>query len=364
MRVFCRKVLRYRNIADMAWRTIVRLRRRGGLKMTEAEEFNRSQSALFELMDNEDIEFMFEPEEFADWVERTNSKRGRLRTKSGINGTIVNCRSAFVGMGGYLSIENLKAYKRSLQDNDRSPNHINNRLNALSNYSKFLAEKYGNPFILKLTVPRLSVQPKQYIDNVISRADYDFLVEEAKKHKKNPNLYLAVRIMGTTGVRFCELLQVKVEHIRHGCIDVLGKGVKRRRVYFPKRARTELLEYLSQIDGGDSGYVMRYWSGKQGEQTGAYEQNTRDCGDFRNTQIFQRSFQNSLRRLGIKLGLDEDVMHAHGFRHFFAKEFLKHRCDISLLADLLGHSSLDITRIYLKMTSREQADVIDEVVEW
>ena len=57
-------------------------------------------------------------------------------------------------------------------------------------------------------------------------------------------------------------------------------------------------------------------------------------------------------------------MHAHGFRHFFAKEFLKHRCDISLLADLLGHSSLDITRIYLKMTSREQADVIDEVVEW
>lgn len=331
--------------------------------MTDTEEFNRSQATLFDMFDNEDIEFMFESEEFEDWVAHTESHRGKKRTKHSIHSTVESCRSAFIGMNRYLSIQNLKAYKRDMLDNDKAPSTINNRLNALSNYAKFLAEKYNNKFILKLQVPRLSVQPKQYVENVISRADYDFLVEESKK-AKDPNLYLGIRIMGTTGVRFCELLQVKVEHIKHGYIDVLGKGAKKRRIYFPKRAREELLDFLSKLDGGDSGYVLRYWRTKQGEQTGAYEQNTRDCGSFRNTQIFQRAFQKKLQTLGKKLGMDEEVMHAHGFRHFFAKEFLKHRCDISLLADLLGHSSLDITRIYLKMTSREQADVIDEVVEW
>lgn len=331
--------------------------------MTEAEEFNRGQAEIFEMFDNDDIEFMFEPEEFTNWLEKGESKRGKKRSLHSIHTVVANCRSAFLAMSGYLSKQNLKAYKKDMQDNDKAPATINLRLNSLVVYAKFLSEKYNNRFIRELQVARLPMQAKQYVDNVISRADYDFLVQEAKK-QRNPNLYLGIRIMGTTGVRFCELLQVKVEHIKHGYIDVLGKGAKRRRIYFPKRAREELLDYLSKLDGGDSGYVMRYWREKQGEKTGAYEQNTRDCGCFRNTQIFQRAFQKSLQDFGARIGLSEEVMHAHGFRHFFAKEFLKHRLDISLLADLLGHSSLDITRIYLKMTSREQADVIDEVVEW
>lgn len=332
--------------------------------MTEAEEFNQGQAKIFEFADNEDIEFMLEADEFEQWLNKSESKRAKKRTKHGIFSALANVKMVFVGMGNYLSLNNLKQYKRSLMDNELAPTTINNRINAVSNYTKYLSEKYENPFIYQtIQVKRLSLQPKQYIDNVISRADYDFMVEEAKKIK-NPNVYLAIRIMGTTGVRMCELLQVKVEHIKNGYIDVLGKGAKKRRVYFPKRAKTELLDYLSTIDGGNSGYVMRYWKGKLGKQTGAYTLNTRDTESFNDTLTFTRSLQNSIKRFGLKIGLDESVLHPHGFRHFFAKEFLKHRLDISLLADLLGHSSLDITRIYLKMTSREQADVIDEVVEW
>lgn len=332
--------------------------------MTEIEEFNSTQSEIFGFEDNQDIEFMFEKEEFEYWLNKTESRRNKKRTKASIFSTMKTVEGAFVGMGGYLSTNNLKDHKKYMIDNDRSPATINRVIASINVYTRYLAEKYDNKHILQLRVNSVNTQPKQYIDNVISRADYDFMVSEAKKSIKNPNLYLGIKIMGTTGVRMCELLQVKVEHIKHGYIDVLGKGAKRRRIYFPKNARQELQEYLSQLEGGDSGYVLRYWNGKKGEQTGAFEATTRDLGDFRNELIFKRSFQSSLMRFGLKLGLTAEDLHPHGFRHFFAKEFLKYRLDISLLADLLGHSSLDITRIYLKMTSREQAEVIDEVVQW
>lgn len=331
---------------------------------SEAEEFNSEQAKLYEFADNDDIEFMFEAENFEAWLNKANTLRQKKRTKHSVFSTMNIVKSAFVSMGNYLSLNNLRLYKRNLIDSDIMSTTINSRLNGIAVYTRFLSEKYNNKFIQQtLTVKRLSVEPKQYIDNVISRADYDFMIEQAKECK-NPNVYLAIRIMGTTGVRLCELLQVKVEHIKLGYIDVLGKGAKKRRIYFPKRAKAELLEYLQNLDGGDSGYVMRYWRGKQGEQTGAYTAKTRDICGFKDTATFSRSLQAAIKRLGLKLGLDESVLHAHGFRHFFAKEFLRHRLDITLLADLLGHSSLDITRIYLKMTSREQADVVDEVVEW
>ena len=166
--------------------------------------------------------------------------------------------------------------------------------------------------------------------------------------------------MGTTGVRRSELYQVKVEHIKYGYLDVIGKGGKQRRVYFPKKARGEILEYLSEL-GVSNGYVIRRWRNPDSKYFSA---TTRDGGKIDEIKSFDRTFHRQLELAGRRFGIANELMHAHGFRHFFAKEFLKNRLDISLLADLLGHSSIEITRIYLRMTSREQADVVDDVVDW
>lgn len=332
--------------------------------MTEAEEFNRDSAEQWDMTaDNRDIEFMFEKDEFEAWLHRSRVKHNKKRTARSIYTTLTKAEKVFTIMGGTISIKTVTEFRNNREDADIAPSTINSDLNSIATYVQFLAEKYGEK-LLSFRVRRLTVQPKQYIDNVISRADYDFMVEEARKDLQHPNVYLAIRIMGTTGVRRCELLQVKVEHIRHGYIDVLGKGAKRRRIYFPKRAREEILEFLERM-GVTSGYVIRRWkvtAGKTGDLD-AFSGSTRS-DDIKEIRSFERLINFQIRRFGQKLGLDEDVLHPHGFRHFFAKEFLKNRLDISLLADLLGHSSLDITRIYLKMTSREQADVVDETVTW
>ena len=59
-----------------------------------------------------------------------------------------------------------------------------------------------------------------------------------------------------------------------------------------------------------------------------------------------------------------EVVYPHSFRHRFAKNFLEKFSDIALLADLMGHESIETTRIYLRRTSSEQQQIVDQVVDW
>ena len=60
----------------------------------------------------------------------------------------------------------------------------------------------------------------------------------------------------------------------------------------------------------------------------------------------------------------EAVVYPHSFRHRFAKNFLERFNDITLLADLMGHESIETTRIYLRRTAEEQREVVDRVITW
>ena len=82
-------------------------------------------------------------------------------------------------------------------------------------------------------------------------------------------------------------------------------------------------------------------------------------------QMTTRGFAKDLERWGLRYGIPREVLHPHGFRHRFALNFLEHRGkDITLLADLLGHKSLDTTRIYLTMSEEQRRRAFNEGVEW
>ena len=71
-----------------------------------------------------------------------------------------------------------------------------------------------------------------------------------------------------------------------------------------------------------------------------------------------------LKNYAIKYGLNEKVVYPHSFRHRFAKNFLEKFNDISLLADLMGHESIETTRIYLRRSSAEQQEIVDKIITW
>jgi len=127
-----------------------------------------------------------------------------------------------------------------------------------------------------------------------------------------------------------------------GYMDLYSKGGKVRRIYFPEQLRLEVLPWL-ETQGRSSGFVF---INQRGEK------------------ITPRGINGQLKTLARRYHIPEDTVYPHSFRHRFAKNFLEKFNDISLLADLMGHESIETTRIYLTKTSGEQRKLIDKIVTW
>lgn len=81
-------------------------------------------------------------------------------------------------------------------------------------------------------------------------------------------------------------------------------------------------------------------------------------------QNYYRGISQQLKNYADKYGLDKKVVYPHSFRHRYAKNFLEKHNDIALLADLMGHESIETTRIYLRRTASEQQALVDKIVTW
>lgn len=233
-----------------------------------------------------------------------------------------------------LNEENFTAYLEEKEEEDLSKNSLNIIKNAFRSYAAYLEHKYKEDFSW-LKQPLSKVKKVQFLEDIISMPDYVYMLGKAKE-KKRYMAWLSIKIIATTGVRLSELMQIKREHIEAGHVDIYGKGAKQRRIYFPKKAQQEILEVLDR----------RHIKGLIFE----------DCS--------KRGIQYSMEQLGKMCNLPKGMCHPHMFRHFFAKTFIQKYQNIALLADLLGHSNIETTRIYLKFTSREQKEIVDQVVEW
>ncbi|MCS3102702.1 tyrosine-type recombinase/integrase [Bacteroides ovatus] len=81
-------------------------------------------------------------------------------------------------------------------------------------------------------------------------------------------------------------------------------------------------------------------------------------------RITTRGIAQQLKHFAEKYGMNKEVVYPHSFRHRFAKNFLDRFNDLALLADLMGHESIETTRIYLRRTASEQQKIVDKVVNW
>ena len=185
------------------------------------------------------------------------------------------------------------------------------------------------------------MQQKNFLENVISNADYKYLKNQLKKDN-NMEWYFVVWYLAATGARVSELIQIKVEHVHIGYFDLYTKGGKLRRLYIPKLLKEQTEKWL-QENNMDSGWLFKNRFGER---------------------ITARGISQQLKNYAGKYGLNTKVVYPHSFRHRFAKNFLDKFNDIALLADLMGHESIETTRIYLRRTASEQRAIVDKVVTW
>lgn len=229
--------------------------------------------------------------------------------------------------------KNLLAYKGYLVENFK-PQTVNLRLQAVNKFLEFSKQE-------KLRMKFVKAQQKNFLENVISDADYKFLKTKLKADGYD-QWYFIVWFMAATGARVSELLQIKAEHVNVGYLDLYSKGGKMRRIYIPKKLCTEATKWLKER-GMTSGYL--------------FTNRTGNCLSTRGIAI-------QLKHFAENYGINREVVYPHSFRHRFAKNFLEKFNDIALLADLMGHESIETTRIYLRRTASEQQKIVDKVVTW
>lgn len=229
--------------------------------------------------------------------------------------------------------KNLLAYKGYLMENFK-PQTVNLRLQGINKYLEFIKKD-------KLKMKFVKVQQKNFLENVISNEDYKFLKTQLKADGYT-EWYFVVWFMAATGARVSELLQIKAEHVVVGHLDIYSKGGKLRRLYIPKNLQGEAKQWLAN-KCVSSGYIFL---NRYGER------------------ITTRGIAIQLKHFADKYGLNREVVYPHSFRHRFAKNFLDKFNDIALLADLMGHESIETTRIYLRRTATEQRQIVDKVVTW
>ena len=217
---------------------------------------------------------------------------------------------------GEVTKKNLRQYKVWLIENYK-PKTVNLRLRAINCYLECVGkETWKLPFV--------RVQQKAFLENVISEADYEYF-KNCLKRDDELFWYFVIRFLAATGARVSELIQIKL-----------------RRIYIPKSLQNEALSWLN-VKQQESGFIFL---NKYGER------------------ITTRGISGQLKKLAVRYDIDPAVVYPHSFRHRFAKSFLERCNDIAFLADLMGHESIETTRIYLRKTATEQREIVDNIVDW
>ena len=218
---------------------------------------------------------------------------------------------------------------------------------ALADYKEFRARTYKkssansmmiplNKFLAwhgqgHLRIKAFRLQRRTNLDHIMSREEYEKLLETAERLGME-RCRLLMRLLASTGMRIDEVRFVTVESLANGVCHVSNKG-KSRDVFIPEPFCEVLKSYCGRR-GIESGVVFH---GRNGD-----------------AMLDKARIWREMNAVAQAAGFAHGIVHAHSFRHFFAKEYMEIFHDLPDLADILGHSSLETTRIYTRTTSQEK----------
>lgn len=217
------------------------------------------------------------------------------------------------------------AYKEKLLEEDAYRiSSINSFLVAANRFLEYLG--WYDARVKTYKIQREAFCPD---NKCLTKAEYKKLVQTARDKKKT-RLAMILQTICATGMRVSELKFVTVASVKNNLIQVRCKG-KIRTILLPDKLRKELLQYIYR-EKIQRGQVFCTSSGKAVNRSNIWKE---------------------MKALCEYAGVKPDKVFPHNLRHLFAQCFYDIKKDIAKLADVLGHSSIETTRIYIRTTSRE-----------
>ena len=224
------------------------------------------------------------------------------------------------------------AWKNHLMDKGCRPETINSKLSALNRFFSYMGWD-------ELRVRYLRIQRRLFrnTDRELTREDYGRLVTAAEKQGKG-RLGLLMETICATGIRVSEVKYITLEAVRSGRADISLKG-KIRTILLPGKLCRKLEKYAGK-EKIVSGEILLTRNGKS---------------------LCRRQIWAEMKALCEKAGVAASKVFPHNLRHLFARTFYRACRDVARLADMLGHSSIETTRIYLITTGVEQVRQLDRL---
>ena len=233
--------------------------------------------------------------------------------------------------GRTVTKETAADWKTHLLNSGYAPRTINSMLAALNSFFRFM------DWHIKVRFLKIQRQLFREASRELRRSEYDRLLAAAREHGQE-RLALLMETLCATGIRISELQYITLEAVRRGRADISLKG-KIRTILIPRKLAKKLLAY-ARAAGIRGGEIFRTRTGRG---------------------LSRRQVWYELKRLCRAAGVAPSRVFPHNFRHLFAQTFYRATRDIAKLADVLGHSSIETTRIYLVTTGEEHQRQLDRL---
>ena len=237
----------------------------------------------------------------------------------------------FLGEGRPLTQHTLLEWKQNISA-ARAVRTVNCMIAAINAYLEFV----GAP---ELKLKTLKVQRKVFSEYELTEQEFRALVAQAHRTGDEQTAVLLIAMSGS-GVRVSEVQFLTVEAARQRVATISLKG-KTRRIPLGEKVCEELLRFAAKRHI-TSGPILL---GQHGQP------------------LDRRRIWERMKKLCHGAGVDPKKVHPHALRHLFARLFYHMTQDIAKLADLLGHSSIETTRIYIMTSIREHRTILDRLAE-
>ena len=233
---------------------------------------------------------------------------------------------------GEVSKEAVAKWKTYLLSKNYNPSTINGKLAALNGLFRFLGWE-------DCRVKFLKIQRRMFRDSSrdLTQRDYAILTAVARERNQE-RLALLIETICSTGIRVSEIKYITVECVRQGRAEISLKG-KLRTILLPSKLCRKLLKYIKKVHIL-SGEIFLTGNGKS---------------------LSRRQIWAEMKALCKYADIEPSKVFPHNLRHLFATTFYRVCRDIVKLADMLGHSSIETTRIYLLTSGTEHQRQLDRL---
>ena len=228
-----------------------------------------------------------------------------------------------------VSKERVIQYKEYLK-NHYKVTSTNSMLVAFNRYFQYLGWSDCCVKGLKAQQQMFSSESRE-----LKQQEYEKMVETARRNRKE-QLALIIETITGTGIRISELVYITAEAVIQGKAEVSCKG-KWRQIYLTKELRKRLMKYCKQKQF-KSGPVFCTRNGKPLDRSNIW---------------------SMMKKLSKEAGVNPEKVFPHNFRHLFARVYYKKHKDIFYLADILGHASVNTTRIYTRTAGENHIRMLE-----